>query len=133
MSWYDSEENTTPRPVQNDTKEGIPGETRVQVQESNVVDDHRSSRKNKVILLGSHDRYNFGDLIFSKVVAKLLTSRAGYGHADIVYGGLVSVNMSAYGGPARVLNMKELQNRLQHDDLHGPYYIIYTVWGGHGV
>ena len=126
MSWYDSEEYTTPRPVQNDNTEGIPGETRLQFQISKVIDDRSSSRKNKVILLGPHDRYNFGDLIFSKVVAKLLTSRAGYGHEDIVYGGLVSVNMSAYGGPASVLSMKELQNRSQTDDLHGPYDIIYT-------
>ena len=74
MSWYDSEEYTTPRPVQNDNNEGIPGETRFLFQEANVVNDHRSSRTNKVILLGPHNRYNFGDLIFSKVVAKLLTS-----------------------------------------------------------
>jgi drug/metabolite transporter (DMT)-like permease len=101
-------------------------ETQFLFQKTEVIDDRSSSRKNKVILLGPHDRYNFGDLIFSKVVAKLLTSRAGYSQDEIVYGGLVSVNMSAYGGPSSVLSMKQIQNLSRSDDIHGPYDIIFT-------
>ena len=84
------------------------------------------TRKQKVVLLGPHDRYNFGDLIFSKVIAKLLISRAGYLPDEILYGGIVSVNMSTYGGPPNVLTMKQIQNRSRSDTVHGPYDIIFT-------
>lgn len=104
----------------------LPRKTQFLFQESKVIDDRSSSRTNKVILLGPHDRYNFGDLIFSKVVAKLLTSRAGYSHDEILYGGLISVNMSAYGGPPSVLSMKQIQSLSRNDDIHGPYDIIFT-------
>ncbi len=85
-----------------------------------------STRNNKVILLGPHDRYNFGDLLFSKVLEKLLISRAGYSPDDILYGGIVSVDMSAFGGSPNVLSMKKLQSLSRKDSSQGPYDIIYT-------
>ena len=32
--------------------------------------------KRKIVLLGPHDRYNFGDLLFEKIVSRLLVDRA---------------------------------------------------------
>eukprot|EP00985_Skeletonema_marinoi_P031351 scaffold37662_cov135-Skeletonema_marinoi.AAC.4 len=52
---------------------------------SRTMTDPKSKRK-IVLLGGPHDRYNFGDLIFTSVVAKLLVSRAGFSPDDLLFG-----------------------------------------------
>jgi hypothetical protein len=83
-------------------------------------------RRNKIVILGPHDRYNFGDLLFEKVIAKLLHTRAGYHDDDILRGGLVSVNMSQFGGSEKVISMKTIQHMSRTDTLQGPYDIVYS-------
>ena len=64
-------------------------------QQENAHDRHETLRERKVILLGPHDRYNFGDLLFCKVLKRLLVNRAGYSESsDILFGGIVSINMT---------------------------------------
>ena len=93
-----------------------------------LIPKARPSRK--IVLLGPHDRYNFGDLIFTAVVAKLLVSRAGFSPDDLLFGGLITVNMTKYGG-YNILSMKQIQALSQQDAVHGPYDIIYL--GGEAV
>ena len=83
-------------------------------------------RVRSIVLLGPHDRFNFGDLLFSKVLARLLEQRAGYDASRILFGGLVPTNMTRYGGPAQVFSMKQIQHMSQSDQLYGPYDIVYT-------
>ena len=83
-------------------------------------------RRNKVIIFGPHDRYNFGDLVFSIVLTRLLTARAGFDQKDIVLGGLISVNMSRYGGFENVVSLKQIQEQSRSDASSGPYDIIYA-------
>jgi len=80
--------------------------------------------RRKIVLLGPHDRYNFGDLIFTSVVAKLLVSRAGFSPDDLLFGGVVTVDMTKYGG-YKILSMKQIQSLSQEDTEQGPYDIIY--------
>jgi len=75
-----------------------------------------------VILQGPHDRYNFGDLIFEKVVTKLLIERAGYFEEEILYGGMISVDMSKYGGRPDIESMKKLRDQSHQK---GPFDIVY--------
>jgi hypothetical protein len=84
----------------------------------------------KIVLLGPHDRYNFGDLIFTAVVTKLLVSRAQFSPDDILFGGMITVNMTKYGG-YNILSMKQIQTLSQKDTVQGPYDIIYL--GGEAV
>ena len=60
-----------------------------------------------VALLGPHDRFNFGDLLFEKVVSKLLQERAGYLPNELHAVGLVNVNMSTYGGHEHVIRIPD--------------------------
>ena len=83
------------------------------------------TEKRKIVLLGPHDRYNFGDLLFEKVVSKLLQTKAGYHDHEIVRAGIISVNMSAYGGPANVLSMRKVQE-MSRKSSNGPFDIVYT-------
>lgn len=62
-----------------------------------VATKSENLRSRKVILLGPHDRYNFGDLLFTKVILRLLQTRAGYDVNDILFGGIISANMTRYG------------------------------------
>lgn len=104
------------------------------IQEVNNVDTTmlipKARPSRKIVLLGPHDRYNFGDLIFTAVVAKLLVSRAGFSPDDLLFGGLITVNMTKYGG-YNILSMKQIQALSQQDAVHGPYDIIYL--GGEAV
>ena len=88
------------------------------------------TEKRKNVLLGPHNRYNFGDLLFEKVVSKLLQTKAGYRDNEILRAGIVSVDMSAYGGPANVLSMKKVQE-MSRKSSNGPFDIVYT--GGEGA
>lgn len=83
-------------------------------------------RSRKIILFGAHDRYNFGDLLFTKVLLRLLETRAGYDTNDILFGGIISTNMTAYGGEEQILSMKRIQEMSRNDKVKGPYDIVYT-------
>eukprot|EP00957_Ditylum_brightwellii_P076075 5782507-Ditylum_brightwellii.AAC.1 len=57
-----------------------------------AVDEEKGKESNRgprnVILFGPHDRYNFGDLLFTKVLVRLLENRAGYDTDEILFGGV---------------------------------------------
>ena len=97
-------------------------------QQENAHDRNETLRERKVILLGPHDRYNFGDLLFCKVLKRLLVNRAGYSESDILFGGIVSINMTDYGGEGNIRSMKQLQQMSREDSEKGkgPYDIIYA-------
>lgn len=82
------------------------------------------SRDRKVILFGPHDRYNFGDLLFTKVITRLLHTRKGYSFEDILFGGIISTNMTIYGGEENIQSMRSLQNISRSDKFKGPYDIV---------
>jgi hypothetical protein len=90
-----------------------------------VVPREENRRLRSIVLLGPHDRYNFGDLLFSKVLSRLLEQRAGYDASRILFGGLVPMNMTRYGGPPQIFSMKQIQRMSQNDQLYGPYDIVY--------
>mmetsp|Transcript_11788 Transcript_11788/g.26605 ORF Transcript_11788/g.26605 Transcript_11788/m.26605 type:complete len:449 (-) Transcript_11788:158-1504(-) len=81
-------------------------------------------RNRKVVLLGPHDRFNFGDLLFAKVVSRLLVTRAGYSPDEILHGGLVSIDMARYGGPQTVLSMRTISELSRNAE--EPYDIVFT-------
>lgn len=97
-----------------------------------VAPSEKNRRQRSIVLLGPHDRFNFGDLLFSKVLSRLLEQRAGYDASRILFGGLVPVNMTGYGGPNQIFSMKQIQHMSQTDHLYGPYDIVYG-WRGIGV
>lgn len=91
-----------------------------------VAPSEENRRLRSIVLLGPHDRFNFGDLLFSKVLSRLLEQRAGYDASRILFGGLVPINMTRYGGPTQIFSMKQIQHMSQTDHLYGPYDIVYT-------
>ena len=56
----------------------------------------RQGRPRNVVLLGPHERYNFGDLLFTKVLVRLLQNRAGYTSDEILFGAVAPNNMTRY-------------------------------------
>ena len=84
-------------------------------QHENAHDRHETLRDRKIILLGPHDRYNFGDLLFSKVLKRLLVNRAGYSESDILFGGIIPINLTDYGGEGNIRSMKQLQQMSRED------------------
>lgn len=60
-----------------------------------------------VALIGPHDRFNFGDLLFEKVVSKLLVIRAGYSPEELVSVGMIPTNMSEYEGNPNIVSAKQ--------------------------
>ena len=74
-----------------------------------------SSTRRRVVLLGPHERFNFGDLLFEKVLRKLLTTQTGYEDSDILSAGMISTNMEEYGGNENVKTNGK-----------GPYDIVFT-------
>jgi len=85
----------------------------------------KTNQKN-VVLFGPHDRYNFGDLLFTKVLLRLLQTRAGYKEDEILLGGMISVNMTRYGGEDKILSMRTIQGLSWEDKSKGPYDIVFT-------
>lgn len=79
--------------------------------------------RHKIVLLGPHDRFNFGDLLFEKVVHKLLVDRAGYAPENILVGGIVTTDMTNYGGASTILSMKVIQQLSRHAPY--PFDIVY--------
>ena len=55
----------------------------------------------------------------------MLKTKAGYHDHEIVRAGIISVNMSAYGGPANVLSMRKVQE-MSRKSSNGPFDIVYT-------
>lgn len=86
-----------------------------------------SKDRRKVVLLGPHDRFNFGDLLFEKVVSKLLVDRAGYRPDDLIRAGIVTTDMSAFGGPSSIFSLKTIQKLsfASSQNNNKPYDIIY--------
>lgn len=76
--------------------------------------------RRRVALIGPHDRYNFGDLLFEKVVTHLLVHRAQYLPAELVSVGMVTNNMSVFGGNPRVVSMKTMSEQSK-DEAAGPF------------
>lgn len=82
-----------------------------------------ASRRRKIILLGPHDRFNFGDLLFEKIVSKLLITQRNYTDEDFVRAGLVNVNMTRFGGHSSIVSIKRARRLSQSE---GGYHIVYT-------
>lgn len=82
--------------------------------------------KRKVILFGPFDRYNFGDLLFEKVLSKLLQTLGPYSNDDILRAGIIDVDMSPYGGHDNILSIKHIQEQSRSDVENGPYDIVYV-------
>ena len=94
-----------------------------------VANDDILPRRRRVILLGPHDRYNFGDLLFEKIVTKLLIDRKGYHESDLVSAGLIDANMSAFGGNPSIVSRKraiDMSREATMTGNGGPYHIIFT-------
>lgn len=86
--------------------------------------------RRKVILLGPHDRFNFGDLLFEKVTTKLLRDVAGYKSEDLVIAGMLNrTDMEQlHDGPSNIVSIKDAVHQSQRATLEGrqgPYHIIY--------
>ena len=88
-----------------------------------------SSPRRRVVLLGPHDRFNFGDLLFEKVLRKLLTTQTGYEDSDILSAGMISANMEEYGGNENVIAINKIINMSRIEaktNGKGPYDIVFT-------
>lgn len=84
------------------------------------------TRSRNVILLGPQDRYNFGDLLFTKVLVRLLQTRAYYVPEEILFAGIIDANMTKYGGEETIRSIGSIQKLSIQDKSKGPYDIIYT-------
>ena len=83
--------------------------------------------RRRVALVGPHDRFNFGDLLFEKVVTHLLLHRAGYQPTELLSVGMITTNMSAYGGNPHIVSMKAMSERSQLEAAgpNGPYDMVF--------
>jgi len=95
------------------------------VNDDTILQISKRKPKRKIVLLGPHDRYNFGDLLYEKVLSKLLQTRAGYHDDEIIRGGLISINMTTYGGHPEIISMERVQE-MSRNSSDGPFDIIYT-------
>jgi hypothetical protein len=97
-------------------------------QSTFLITPHTPRRTNgKVILFGPHDRFNFGDLLFEKVVSHLLIHRNGLDPKQLVVAGLVNRSMSTYGGHPNIINIKTV-TKMSHDNVRNggdPFSIIF--------
>eukprot|EP01084_Bolivina_argentea_P025973 48285_1 len=78
----------------------------------------------RIVLHAPHDRFNFGDLLFSKVVKKLLISGAGYKENEILMSGMVSIDMSKHDGDSNVISYKKIIQMSRNDTIAGPYDLV---------
>jgi hypothetical protein len=86
------------------------------------------SNVNKIILFGPHDRFNFGDLLFEKVAIHLLTHRAGFKENQLISAGMISRNMSKYGGNPDIHSLKdvvEMSHTAVRDFGQHPFDIVF--------
>ena len=84
------------------------------------------TRHRNVVLLGPHDRYNFGDLLFTKVLVRLLQTRAYYTAEEIFFAGIIDTNMTKFGGEENIHSIESIQKLSIEDKVRGPYDIVYT-------
>ena len=97
-------------------------------KKTGLLEGYNSSQgrpKRKIVLLGPHERYNFGDLLFEKVLSKLLTTELGYEEKEIIRGATIARDMSVHGGYHNVMSMKKIQE-MSRKSAAGPFDIIYT-------
>lgn len=122
---YTYAEDASPRHVVEDTVQHMTGANIIETPPN--MDTLLLKRpKRKVILFGPFDRYNFGDLLFEKVLSKLLQTMGPYSNADILRAGIIDVDMSPYGGHDNVLSIKHIQEKSRNDIENGPYDIVYV-------
>jgi len=82
-----------------------------------------STHTRKLVLLGPHDRYNFGDLLFEKVVSHLLVHRAGLPEENIIRAGLITTTyMKQFGGPEQIYSLRDVQKQSFSSDL--PFDVV---------
>lgn len=89
----------------------------------------KNTPRRRVVLLGPHDRFNFGDLLFEKVLLNLLDRVLGYTESDILSAGMISTDMSIHGGAKQIISMKEvvaMSRREAISNRKGPYDLILT-------
>jgi len=81
--------------------------------------------KRWVVLLGPHDRHNFGDLLFTKVVSRLLTTRGEnpYLESELLPAGLTKVDMSEFGG-AKITSLKQVVHMSKSRGRNGPFDLV---------
>ena len=80
--------------------------------------------KRWVVLLGPHDRHNFGDLLFTKVVSRLLTTRGEnpYLESELLPAGITKVDMSEFGG-AKITSLKQVVH-MSVSGRNGPFDLV---------
>lgn len=99
--------------------------TQAHRKEETVSANEQERPKRHVILLGAHERFNFGDLLSEKIVSKLLKTRLGYRDDEIIRAATVPRDMSSYGGYHDIVSMKQAQS-MSRTSPFGPFDIIYT-------
>lgn len=88
-----------------------------------VMTDEQTKRH--IILLGPHERFNFGDLLHEKVISNLLMTKLGYDDREIIRAATIPRDMSPHGGYENIISMKQAQN-MSRTSPFGPFDIIYT-------
>ncbi|KNC76945.1 hypothetical protein SARC_10579 [Sphaeroforma arctica JP610] len=90
----------------------------------NYLSEYQGRRR--VAMFGPHDRFNFGDLIFTKVVKRLLMDK-GYLADELVMTGMIDKDMTAYGGEPSILSTRHVValSRNQTQTKQGPFDLIY--------
>jgi hypothetical protein len=89
----------------------------------------KNTPRRRVVLFGPHDRFNFGDLLFEKVLLNLLDRVLGYTESDILSAGMISTDMSIHGGAKQIVSMKEVVEMSRREAISngkGPYDLILT-------
>ena len=78
--------------------------------------------KRWVVLLGPHDRHNLGDLLFTKVVSRLLTTRGEnpYLESELLPAGITKVDMSEFGG-TKITSLKQVVRMSKSRGRNGPF------------
>ena len=81
--------------------------------------------KRWVVLLGPHDRHNLGDLLFTKVVSRLLTTRGEnpYLESELLPAGITKVDMSEFGG-TKITSLKQVVRMSKSRGRNGPFDLV---------
>ena len=100
-------------------------EIQMKLEQEPVVSN--ASTNTRVVLFGPHDRFNFGDLLFEKVVSHLLLHRAGFSPEQLIVAGLVDIDMSAFGGHPNIKGIKSVTKMSQNQVRNGgdPFNIVF--------
>ncbi len=117
---YLEEDRSTSSGVISISSSGYANVIRRQLEEAPV-----QSPKRHVILLGAHERFNFGDLLTEKIVSKLLITKLDYRDDEIIRAATIPRNMTQYGGHDNIVSMMQAQD-MSRNSPFGPFDIIYT-------